>query len=122
MRLSQEKSRRLSALVWRDRLRQIVPVLLAVAVLFAGASYMLMRKTTTATYDQTVEIMPHTGTVTSVSHTGPRSSIAHVHLDDGRDVDAFSSMTVIPPAGAHVRVNEARHASGRLTFDVKGLE
>jgi hypothetical protein len=45
----------------------------------------------------------------------------HVLLDDGRDVDAFSAMRLVPVHGAHVIVNQARHASGRLTFDVTGL-
>jgi hypothetical protein len=30
-------------------------------------------------------------------------------------------MSIIPPAGSHVVVSESRHASGRLSFDVKGL-
>ena len=45
----------------------------------------------------------------------------HVHLDDGRDVEAFSHFRVALPNGAHVVVAEARHASGRVTYDVVRL-
>jgi len=41
MRLSQEKSRRLTAMVWRERARRWIPVALALVLLFAGATYML---------------------------------------------------------------------------------
>jgi hypothetical protein len=119
MRLSQEKSRRLTALVWRERARRWVPIALAVVVLFAGVTYMFARQAEHV--DRTVEVVVHGGTVTGTSRAGARSAIAHVHLDDGRDVDALSLLTVIPPAGTHVVVSESRHASGRLTFDVKRL-
>ena len=46
---------------------------------------------------------------------------SYVHLDDGRDVEAFSHFRVAPPNGAHVVVAEARHASGRVTYDVVRL-
>jgi hypothetical protein len=42
----------------------------------------------------------------------------HVHLDDGREVDAFSALRLTPFAGTHVVINEALHASGKHTFDV----
>jgi hypothetical protein len=119
MRMSEEKSRRLKALVWQERVKRWAPIALALVVLFAGATYMLSSQLSRA--DRTVEVATHTGTVTGISRSGPRSSIAHVHLDDGRDVDALSQMSIIPPAGAHVVVSESRHASGRLSFDIKGL-
>ena len=119
MRMSEEKSRRLKAMVWRERARKVIPIVLGLVVLFAGATYMLSSQLTRA--DRTVEVATHTGTVTGISRSGPRSSIAHVHLDDGRDVDALSQMSIIPPAGSHVVVSESRHASGRLSYDVKGL-
>jgi len=49
------------------------------------------------------------------------ASVIYVHLDDGRDVEAFSHFRVAPPNGAHVVVAEARHASGRVTYDVVRL-
>ena len=44
--------------------------------------------------------------------------IVEVKLDDGRDVDAFSATRVDPAIGTHVIVNEARHESGRMTYDI----
>ena len=119
MRLSQDKSRRLTAMVWRQRIKQWVPVALALVLLFAGATYMMSRQLSKA--DQTLNVVSHSGTVTGITRAGPRSAIAHVHLDDGRDVDALSQLNVIPPAGTHVTVSESRHASGRLTYDVTRL-
>ena len=119
MRMSEEKSRRLKALVWRERARKWIPIVLAVVVLFGGATYMLSSQLSRA--DRTLEVVTHAGTVTGITRAGPRSAIAHVHLDDGRDVDALSQMSIIPPAGAHVVVSESRHASGRLSYDIKGL-
>ena len=119
MRMSEDKSRRLMVMVWRERARRWVPIILALVLLFAGATYMLanqLRRT-----DRTLEVLTHAGTVTGITRAGPRSAIAHDHLDDGRDVDALSQMTIIPPAGTHVVVGESRHASGRLSYDIKGL-
>ena len=119
MRLSEDKSRRLTALVWRERAKRCVPVVLVLMLLFAGATYMMSRQLSRA--DQTLNVVSHAGTVTGITRAGPRSAIAHVHLDDGRDVDALSQFNVIPPAGTHVTVSESRHASGRLTYDVTRL-
>ena len=117
--MSEEKSRRLMAMVRRERAKRWIPIALALVVLFAGVTYMLSSQLSRA--DRTIEVATHTGTVTGISRSGPRSAIAHVHLDDGRDVDALSQMSIIPPAGTHVIVSESRHASGRLTYDIKGL-
>ena len=73
-------------------------------VLFAGATYMLSSQLSRA--DRTLDVVTHTGTVTGITRSGPRSAIAHVHLDDGRDVDALSQLSIIPPAGTHVVVSE----------------
>jgi hypothetical protein len=119
MRMSEEKSRRLMAMVWRERARNWGLVAVALVVLFGGATYMLMSQLSRA--DRTLEVAMQTGTVTGITRAGPRSAIAHVHLDDGRDVDALSQMSIIPPSGAHVVVGESRHASGRLSYDIRGL-
>jgi hypothetical protein len=73
--------------------------------------------------DRTVDVQQHDGTVTGhKGATGARgASILQVHLDDGRDVEAFSTFRVPPLNGAHVLIAEARHASGRLTYDVVRL-
>jgi hypothetical protein len=120
MRLSEENARRLSALVWRDRARRFVPVVVLAAGAVALLTFFLVRQVERA--DATLDVKSHEATVLGVKHAGARgAAILHVHLDDGRDVDAASGMRVDPALGAHVVVYEARHASGRLTFDVARL-
>jgi hypothetical protein len=121
MRLSKEKARQLSRLVWRDRLRRILPFVLAFAVLAAGATYFFLKQVERA--DRTVDVKMHDGKVVVVKKMGAArgAAIVHVMLDDGRDVDAFSGLRVVPIPGAHVTISEARHASGKLTYDIMGL-
>ena len=59
MRLSQDKSRRLTAMVWRERAKRWVPVALALVLLFAGATYMMSRQLSKA--DQTLNVVSHSG-------------------------------------------------------------
>jgi hypothetical protein len=121
MRLSDEKARRLWRLVWRDRLLRGLPIVLAVVVLAGGATFFFLKQIERA--DRTVDIKLHDGTVVTVKKTGAArgAAIVHVMLDDGRDVDAFSALRVVPIPGTHVHISEARHASGKLTYDITGL-
>jgi hypothetical protein len=117
MKLRQENARRLSALVWRERLRRLAPVVLAALVLTGLLTVFLVRQMDRA--DRTLEVAVHNATVLSVQQGGgPRAAILHVNLDDGREVDAFSALRLTPFAGAHVVINEAQHASGKHTFYV----
>jgi hypothetical protein len=121
VRLSEENARRLTRLVWRDRLRRILPFVLAILALAGGTTFFFLEQIERA--DRTVDVTTREGTVTNVKQLGAArgAAVVHVHLDDGRDVDAFSAMRVVPVPGAHVQISEARHASGKLTFDVTGL-
>jgi hypothetical protein len=117
MRLSEEKARQLNALVWRDRMRRWVPMIAVIIAVTSVLTFFLVRQVERA--DQTVDVKEHAATVLSVKRTGARgAAIVNVHLDDGRDVEALSTMRVDPMAGTHVVVDEARHASGRLTYDI----
>jgi hypothetical protein len=121
MRLSEEKARRLNALVWRDRLRRLLPIVAAAIGAIALLTVFLVRQVEQA--DATVDVQVHQATVVSVKKPGHgrTASVVDVHLDDGRDVEAFSALRFDPTAGAHVVVNEARHASCRLTYDIARL-
>jgi len=117
MRLTDEKARRLTRLIWRDRARRWLPVIAMVLVL-AGA-FAFMTELQIGRIDRTVDVKVHEGTVLDVKHAASRgAAVLHVHLDDGRDIDALSALRLAPAAGAHVVINEGRHASGRLTYDV----
>ena len=117
MRLSDDKARKLTRLVWRDRARTWLPVA-AVALVLVGAVCFLT-ETQIDHADRTVDVKVHEATVVDIKRTAARgAAVVHVRLEDGRDVDAVSLFRVAPTAGMHVVVNEAKHASGRLTFDV----
>lgn len=120
MKLSDEKARRLKWLVWRERARFALPVALALVVLFG--LLLFATEWQIGHSDRTVEVKVHEATVVAVKRTVARgAAVVSVHLDDGRDVDAMSVLRLTPQAGAHVVVNEARHTSGRLTWDVVRL-
>jgi hypothetical protein len=121
MRLSDEKARRLNALVWRERARRILPVIVVAVGAIALLTFFLVRQVEKA--DRTLDFRTHEATVVNIKRpgNGRGAGIVHVHLDDGRDVDAFSMLRLDPIAGSHVIINEARHASGRLTYDVARL-
>jgi hypothetical protein len=121
MRLSDEKARRLNALVWRDRARRFVPLIAVVVFAVAVLTFFLVRQVERA--DKTLDVKTHGATVVHIkkSGNGRAAAIVEVRLDDGRDVEAFSVLRLDPVMGAHVVVNEARHASGRLTYDIARL-
>jgi hypothetical protein len=121
MRLSNEKARRLSTLIWRDRARRWLPVTAGVLAMAAIFGFVLANQM--GRVDRTVEVKQRDGTVTSIKRGSAArgASILNVHLDDGRDIEAFSVLRTLPAAGSHVVIAEARHASGRLTYDVVRL-
>lgn len=117
MRLSDDKARQLTWLVWRDRARRWLPLVGAGVVLFGIVTFVTEKQIERA--DPTVQVQAHDATVVENKRTATRgAAVLHVHLDDGRDVDAISLFRVPPTTGAHVIVNESRHASGRLSYDV----
>ena len=118
MRLSKDKARRLNALVWRDRARRVVPLVAAAVAVIALLTFFLVRQVERA--DKTLDVQMRQATVVHVkkSGNGRAAAILEIRLDDGREAEAFSALRVDPPVGTHVLVNEARHASGRLTYDI----
>jgi hypothetical protein len=118
MRLSEDKARQLNALVWRDRARRVAPVIAVAVGATALLTFFLVRQVEKA--DSTLDVKTHQATVVHIkkSGNGRAAAIVEVRLDDGRDVEAFSALRVDPATGAHVVVNEARHASGRMTYDI----
>src|SRR5712671_5195843 len=121
MRLSEDKARRLNALVWRERARRVLPVIAVAVGAIALLTFFLVRQVEHA--DRTLDVRVHQATVVHVkkSGNGRAAAIVEVRLDDGRDVEALSVLRLDPMAGAHVIINEARHASGRMTYDIARL-
>ena len=117
MKLSDDKARRLTRLVWRDRARTWLPLAAVALVLMAVVFYLTETQIDHA--DRTVDVKVHEATVVDIKRTAARgAAVVHVRLEDGRDVDAVSLFRVAPTAGSHVVVNEERHNSGRLTYDI----
>jgi hypothetical protein len=118
MRLSNDRARRLSRLVWRERLLRWLPLAAAGLALVGLMAFVFEWRVSHA--DSIVDVQMHAATVLSAKATQSRGlTVFHVHLDDGRDVDAASLMRVLPAPGTHVVVSESRHASGRLTWGVE---
>ena len=90
-------------------------------VAVALLTFFLVRQVEKA--DRTLDVLVHQATVVHIkkSGNGRAAAIVEVRLDDGRDVDAFSALRLDPVTGAHVVVNEARHESGRMTYDIARL-
>jgi hypothetical protein len=118
MRLSEEKARRLNALVWRERARRVLPVVAVAIGAIALLTFFLVRQVEKA--DRTLDVQVRQATVVHIkkSGNGRAAAIVEVRLEDGRDVEAFSALRIDPATGAHVVINEARHASGRMTYDI----
>jgi len=121
MRLSEDKAKRLNALLWRDRARRVVPVVAAAVAAIGLLTLFLVRQVEHA--DKTLDVQVRQATVVNVkkSGNGRAAAILEIRLDDGRETEAFSALRLDPPVGTHVLVNEARHASGRLTYDITGI-
>jgi len=116
MRLSKSNAQRLSGLVWRERARKAA-IAVAAAVLLMGAvvwftNYRLARA------DPTLDV--HAVDATVAAKEGGRLAryVFHAKLADGREVDAVAPNGLPPPVGARVVLGEARHKSGRLTYDL----
>src|ERR1700674_4358925 len=120
MRLSDEKARRLTALIWRERARRWLPIVVVALGLFGAFVFFLCQPLNRA--DRAVDVQTHDATVINIKRGGARgTAIVRVHLDDGRDVEALNALRLVPMTGSHIVINEARHASGRLTYDVVRL-
>jgi hypothetical protein len=110
-------TRGLTALIWRERLRKLLPLLGLLVALVGAGFWIIMQRAGRA--DPTVEVKSHAATVVLMKRPPSRGiSVVNVKLDDGRDVEAISLLPTALVPGTHVVIAEARHASGRLTYDV----
>jgi len=121
IRLSDDKARRLSSLIWRERLRRYLPLVAAAVLLVVVFTAVLLNQARRA--DRTVDVTLREATVVHIKRiaVATRAAIVIVHLAGGDDVDAFSTVQPVPAIGARVEVSEAHHASGRLTYDITRL-
>lgn len=112
-------ARKITRLVWRQRIVTWGSrTLIAVTLLGAVVAWTWYRE---GQIDPTLDAHSITATVTGHGAPGRGAMVIHAHTDDGRDVDAFSMLRVAPPVGTHIILSEARHKSGRHSFDVLRL-
>jgi len=105
MRLSEDKARRLNALVWRSGRGRVLPVIAVAIGAIALLTFFLVRQVEKA--DRTLDVQCASGT-SSMSRspaTGRAAAIVEVRLDDGRNVEA----------SARCGSTRRRHARDRST-------
>ena len=113
-----EMARKLQRAIWISRLKVYGPTLFLLALCVLGGGYWYSSRL--ASGDPTVNLVQITGTVTASNRVASRAAIyiVHVKLDDGNEVVADSTLTIIPVASDHVTLNKATHASGKMTYHV----
>lgn len=117
-----DAARKLNRMLWRERWRKI-GIGAAVAAAIVGA-FVVTDRYRTARSDPTLSSQNVHAKVTGFGNGNASRGayIVHAHLDDGRDVDAFATIKIPPTKGASVVLNEARHQSGRVTYDLVRVE
>ena len=123
MRLSNSNRQKLTQLVWLARFRRIAIAGAIAIVLIGGAAVFNYYRITRS--DPTVDVQMIDAIVygKSVTRAARRGFVFHVRLGDGREADALAPNGFAPPDGTRVVLNEAKHKSGRLTYElVKRVE
>ncbi len=108
-----DAQRQLTRMIWRERLRRRVPVVLLGAVLFGIAAYVLIPGE--VENERLIE-----GVVSSWSrpqtHTGSGNAVITITLDDGSHAVAGSRSRNAPEIGARIKVRARIFSSGRVTY------
>ena len=123
MKLSRSNSRKLTQVIWLARFRKTGIVGAIAVALIAGAATFNYYRITRA--DPTLDVQPVNAIVygQSVTRAARRGFVFHARLADGREVDAIAPNGFAPPDGTPVILDEAKHQSGRLTYElVKRVE
>lgn len=117
MKFSSDRQKKLTGLIWMERLKKAAPVVLVALILGGAAIYMASERS--ARQDRTVEVKDHQASVIAIKRPRSRGiTIITARLNDGRVVDALSQLNNVLVADENVTIAEAVHASGRHTYDV----
>ena len=118
MRLSKTNDRKLTQLIWRERMKRIAAVAVVAAVLGGAAVYLNYERALKA--DPTVNVVQVEAIVIPGVAGRPirKGSIFHARMADGHDIDAWSANGFAPAPGARVLLGEAHHKSGKLSYDL----
>lgn len=114
-KMSKSATQKLNQFLWRQRLKQVGLVVLAIGLVGGAMTY----KTSRA--DPITAIHDLSGVVALTQPTGHRNVyLVNIHLQDGRDIQATSTNGA-PLAGAHVDVQDRAYASGRHIYNVRHI-
>lgn len=117
MRFSSDRQKKLTGIIWMERLKKALPVILIALVLGGAAIYVSTERA--ARQDRTVEVKDHKATIIALKRPRSRGiAIVTARLDDGRVIDALSQLNNVLVADEAVVIAEGIHASGRHTYDV----
>lgn len=113
-----ELARKMQRAIWRYRLRSYGPTAALVALFVVLGGFVISYRFDRV--DPTVGLTQFAGTILQAQRVAGRAAIfiAHVRLDDGREVDADSTLATVLEPTKRVIVSEARHASGKTSFHV----
>ncbi|MCB1510872.1 MAG: hypothetical protein KDJ36_08205 [Hyphomicrobiaceae bacterium] len=120
MKLSDENYRRLTGMIWRERLKTWG--LGALAVCAVITALVVIQQFAVKPTDPVVQVSNSEATVVAVTPAPVgRGVTLKLRLPDGQKISAVANLRVYPTQGSHVRVSDVRHASGRHTYSVLGI-
>lgn len=117
-----DMARKLGRAIWRQRLVTYGPTFALLLFCASIGGYLFTQKLGRS--DPMVETMQVDGTIMEAHRVSGRAAvfIAHVRLDDGREVDADSTLTTALVPKERVVVSQSRHASGKVSHHVMQLK
>ncbi len=117
MKLSDENYRRLSGMIWRERLKTWGLGALALCALITA--FVVVQQVAVKPADPVVQVSDSDATVVAVMPAPVgRGVTLKLRLPDGQNISTVANLRVYPAQGSHVRVSDVRHASGRHTYSV----
>lgn len=119
--MTPEQARQLERMIWKQRLKVLLPSVAAVLLVFGAFAWITAEKAERV--DRTLKSRLVAGKVVGGARlTGRRGGfLVHVRLNDGSEVDALSALPQPPVDGEAVELRASAHASGRVTYQVVRL-
>jgi len=113
-----EMARKLAQAIWRQRVTTYGPTLLLLIVCTSLGGWFFSYRLDRA--DPAIAMTEVTGIVMEARRVASKTAvtIAHIRLDDGKEIDADSTLPAPLIPNEHVVLNEMRHASGKMSYHV----
>ncbi len=113
-----EMARELQRAIWRQRFKSYGPTVTLVLVCAVLGGYLFSFRLDRA--DPTMALTQLNGTIFEAHRVSGRAAVfvAHIRLDDGKDVNADSTLAAVLKPNERVLLSQARHASGKVSYHV----